>query len=124
VPRFGHITDVALNRIDSRLRRIEEELNKPGTIQHFSKTATSDVKVPATGKRLQILSFFYYCDADIITELRFKTTGNVIAGLPGKGAVGMNLLGRARPEGETNEAVEIYLSAAGNVKGWICFSEV
>jgi hypothetical protein len=109
MPKGGHI----LNLIEDR-----------GSIQHFSATATADVKTPASGKALRILSFFYYCTADITTELRFKTSGNVIAGLPAKGAVGMNLVGRRPPTGATDETVEIYLSGTGTVKGWICYEEV
>jgi len=95
-----------------------------GTVLHFSKTATGDVKTPASGKKLRILAFFYYSSADITTELRFKTSGNMVGGLPVKGAVGMNLVGRKAPEGAVDEAVEIYLSGAGTVKGWICYEEV
>ena len=100
------------------------EIKAEGTVLHFSKTATGDVKTPATGKKLRILAFFYYCDADVTTELRFKTSGDVIGGLPAKGPVGMNLVGRKAPEGAADEAVEIYLSGAGTVKGWICYEEV
>jgi len=81
-----------------------------GTILHFSVTATNDIRSPASGKAQRVLAFFYYSSADITTELRFKTSGNVIAGLPAKGAV--------------DEIVEIYLSAAGTVKGWICYEDV
>lgn len=95
-----------------------------GYIQHFSTTATADVKTPSSGKALRILAFFYYCTADITTELRFKTSGNVIGGLPAKGACGMNLVGRKGPQGSADEVVEIYLSGAGTVKGWICYEEV
>jgi len=109
MPRAGHI----LNLLEDR-----------GTIQHFSATATADVKIPTTGKALRILAFFYYCTADITTELRFKTSTKVIGGLPAKGAVGMNLVGRKPPQGSGDERVEIYLSAAGTVKGWICYEEV
>jgi len=99
-------------------------LEHPGTILHFSKTATGDVRTPDSGKAQRILAFFYFCTADITTELRFKTSGNVIAGLPAKGAVGMNLIARKAPQGATNEIVEIYLSGAGTVKGWICYEDV
>jgi len=147
MPRYGHIADVFLTNIYNRLA---ETLNRnianwpsdyplpsaqvsslqnvnvqpQGSIQHFSASSTSDVKTPSSGKALQILAFFYYCDADITTELRFKSSGNVIAGLPFKGAVAMNLVGVKPPQGSTNEAVEIYLSGSGNVKGWICYKEV
>ena len=147
MPRYGHIADVFLTNIYNRLA---ETLNRnianwpsdyplpsaqvsslqnvnvqpQGSIQPFSTSSTSDVKTPSSGKALQILAFFYYCDADITTELRFKSSGNLIGGLPFKGAVAMNLVGCKPPEGNVNEAVEIYLSGAGNVKGWICYKEV
>jgi len=104
--------------------RIPVPVEPLGSIQHFSVSATSDVKAPSSGKSLQILAFFYYCDADITTELRFKNSGNVIGGLPFKGAVAMNLVGVEPPQGNVNEAVEIYLSGSANVKGWICYQEV
>jgi len=104
--------------------RIPVPVEPLGSIQHFSVSATSDVKTPSSGKALQILAFFYYCDADITTELRFKTSGNVIGGLPFKGAVAMNLVGAKPPQGAADEAVEIYLSGSGNVKGWINYLEV
>lgn len=109
MPRAGHI----LNIIEDR-----------GTIIHFSVTLTGDVKAPSTGKKLRVLDWFYYCTTDITTELRFKNNGDVIAGLPVKGAVGMNRIGRKPHEGAANQAVEIYLSGAGTVKGWICYEEV
>jgi len=95
-----------------------------GEITHFNLTATGDVDTPASGKALRVLGWFYYCTADITTELRFKTSGKVIAGLPVKGAVGMNLVGRKPPQGSANEIVEMYLSGAGTVKGWVCTVEV
>jgi len=109
MPRGGHI----LNLIEDR-----------GTIQHFSKTATGDVQAPSSGKALRILAFFFYSTADITVELRFKTSGNVIGALSAKGPCGMNLVGRKPPTGASDEAVEIYLSGAGTVKGWICYEEV
>lgn len=147
MPRYGHITDVFLTNIYNRLAQTlprsitnfpseyplpsaqisslqNVNVQAQGSIQHFSATSTGAVKTPATGKALQILAFFYYCDADIVTELRFATSGNVIGGLPFKGAVGMNLIGVKPPQGSVDEAVQIYLSGAGNVKGWICYKEV
>jgi len=109
MPKAGHI----LNILEDR-----------GTIQHFSATATADVKTPSSGKALRILAFFYYCTADITTELRFKTSGNVIGGLSAKGAAGMNLVGRKPPQGSADEVVEIYLSGTGTAKGWICYEEI
>lgn len=95
-----------------------------GTITHFSKTATADVKTVSGDKKLKVLGWNFYCDADIICELRFKTSGNVIAGIPSKGINAMAKSSINRPLGAVNEAVEIYLSGTGNVKGWISTKEV
>lgn len=98
--------------------------NEDGVVTHFSKTATGDVKAPATGKALKVLGFFFYSTADITAELRFKTSTNVVGALPVKGACGMNLLAITKPQGASNEVIEIYLSGAGTVKGWVCTKDV
>jgi len=99
-----------------------------GTIHHFSVSASgagsATIYTPASGKAVQILGWSFYCDADVTCELRFASTGNVIAGLPVKGAHAANLVGLKPPQGAVNESVGIYVSGAANVKGWICVKEV
>jgi len=73
---------------------------------------------------MQLKGWSFYCDADVICELRFSTSGNVIAALPAKGAHAMNLIGLNGPQGDIGEEIEIYVSGAANVKGWICVKEV
>lgn len=90
----------------------------------FSKAATGDVKTPAAGKKLKIGAAFYYCQDEIVTELRFKTSGNVLLALPTFGSIGFNFILVDCPAGDADEAVEMYLSAAGTVKGWIFYKEV
>jgi hypothetical protein len=102
----------------------KNKLAADGTITHFSKNATGDHLTPAAGKALKVWGFFYYADADIKTEIRFKTSGNVIGALASKGSCGMNLLTMTKPQGAADEKIEIYLSGAGNAKGWTCTSEV
>lgn len=104
--------------------RIITSMPQRGSIIHISKTATGDIITPESGKKVAILGYFYYSSADITTELRFKTSGSIIAGLTVKGAVGMNLIGMKPPTGAIDEIVEIYLSDAGTVKGWVCYEEV
>jgi len=103
-------------------------VQRAGSILHFSKSFTSagsaDVIVPGTGKAIRVLAWNFYVDADVTCELRFKNSGNVIAALPAKGATAMNLIGCTAPTGDTEEPVEIYVSDAANVKGWICAEEV
>ena len=99
-----------------------------GSIHHFSVSASSAgstvIYTPSSGKAVQILGWSFYCDADVTCELRFTSSGNVIAGLPAKGAHATNMIGLTAPQGSTDETVEIYVSDAANVKGWICYKEV
>ena len=90
-----------------------------GTWLDFSGNATQDVVTPPVGKKVKVHSAFYYCQADVISELRFKNTGAIILGLPTKGAIGMNPILQAKPTGEVNEVVEFYVSGTGYCKGWI-----
>lgn len=95
-----------------------------GKITHFAETATADVLTVGDSKKLKVLGWSFTSYADVNVELRFKTSGNFIAGIPGKGINSMAKSSINRPEGDANEAVEIYLSGAGNVKGWICTKEM
>jgi hypothetical protein len=95
-----------------------------GTWLPFSKTVTSDILTPTAGYKLQILSAFYYCRDDIYTELRFKTSGNLVLGLPTLGSIGMNPFSLTKPLGATDEILEIYMSAGGYVKGWIIYTQI
>jgi hypothetical protein len=95
-----------------------------GTVLHISKTVTGDLITPASGKAIKILGFFFYSTADITVELRFKTSTYVIGGLTTKGVCGMNLISMKKPQGSADELVEVYLSGAGTVKGWVVYIEV
>lgn len=100
---------------------IGELPEKTLTYYEIDANATENVITVASGSTAKVYAFFYYCDADITTELRFKTSGKVIGGLSVEGAVGMNMRASDLPpyEGADDEEVEIYLSAAGNVAGWV-----
>lgn len=98
-----------------------------GSILHFKDAAaTADLKTPTSGKRLRINSFFFGSTADIVVELRFKTSGYVIGVIYAKGSCGMNMRsgGLNTPTGAADELVEIYLSGAGTVDGWFNYEEV
>jgi len=103
-------------------------IEREGSVTHFSVAATAagstTIYTPATGKAAKVLGWSFYSDADVVVELRFATSGNVIAGLPFKGAHAMNCLGLTAPQGSADEVIEIYVSGAVNVKGWICVEEV
>jgi len=106
----------------------DRTISREGSITHFNVSASAagstTIYTPSSGKKAKVLAWNLYCDADVICELRFSTSGNVIAGLPSKGATAMNLIGCTAPTGDTDETIEIYVSDAANIKGWICVQEV
>jgi len=108
---------------------IERTLVEQGTWHPFRVAPTAPpeevtVLTPTAGKKLQILSFIYYCDADIITELRFKTSDNLVGGLPTKGVVGFNQIGRKPATGNIDEPLVMYFSASANAVGWVTYREI
>lgn len=114
-----------LGKVD--IAGFDVQLPREGTYTNvavsLAAAGSSTVYTPAAGKKAQVLGFFLYCDADVTWELRYATSGNVIAGLSLEGAVAMNLVALDPPEGAADEVVEVYASAAANVKGWICVVE-
>jgi hypothetical protein len=104
------------------------QLQREGSYFPFNVAARAAgatvIFTPSTGLKAKVLGWSFYCDADVICELRFSTSGNVIAALPAKGAHAMNLIGLDCPVGDVDETVEIYVSGAANVKGWICVEQV
>jgi len=73
---------------------------------------------------LKVLGWNLTSFTDVNVELRFKTSLNLIAGIPGKGINAMAKSSINRPLSDADEPVEIYLSTTGDVKGWICTKEV
>ena len=106
----------------------DRTISREGSITHFNVSASAagstTVYTPSSGKKAKVLAWNFYVDADVICELRFSNSGNVIAGLSSKGATAMNLIGCNAPTGDTDETIEIYVSDAANVKGWINIVEV
>lgn len=105
-----------------------DPIPREGAVTHFSVALTAagatTIYTPSAGKAARVLGWSFYSNADVVVELRFGTSGNVIAGLPAKGAHAMNLIGLTAPQGAVNETIVIYGSGAVNVKGWICVMEV
>ena len=103
-------------------------VQREGTIVHFAKVfsaaGSETIYTPSSGKKARVLGFHMYATEDAIVELRFASSLNRIAGIPAKGTVAMNLVGLTPPTGDTDEAIEIYASAATHVYGWICVEEV
>lgn len=89
----------------------------------FTAAGSTTIYTPPTGKKAQIIGFCIENTADVEALLRFATSQNIVAPLPTKGVVAMNLIGLKEHEGAVNEAVEVYASGATNVRGWICVVE-
>jgi len=121
--RVGYMPEINVYQAEK-----DRTISREGTITHFSVSATAagstTIYTPSSGKKAKVLAWNFYVDADVVCELRFSTSGNVIAGLSSKGATAMNLIGLDAPTGDTDETIEIYVSDAANVKGWINIVEV
>jgi hypothetical protein len=114
--------------IDNLLNPHPILVNRQGTITHFSVSltaaGTSTIYTPSSGKAAKVIAWSFYSDADVVVEMRFGTSGKVIAGLPAKGAHAMNLIATEAPIGAANETIVIYGGGAVNVKGWVSIIEV
>jgi len=103
------------------------EILVQGTYQtisyNFLSSYAVDVHVPASTEKSQVLGWFLDVLADIEAELRFPTSG-FIGGLPSKGVAGMNLINLKGPTGTSGEAIELWASGAGTVKGWIVYKDI
>jgi hypothetical protein len=67
--------------------------------------------------------FVWSSNADIVTALRFGTTGDLLFAIQAKGVVGMNLVG-CNIEGGVDEPLYGYLSGTGTMKGTVLLEEV
>jgi hypothetical protein len=56
--------------------------------------------------------------------VRFKSSLNIICGLPFKGAVLLNGIGLVSPIGGVSEDIEVYANGATTIKGWLIIKEV
>ncbi|MEM2445920.1 MAG: hypothetical protein QW734_04620 [Candidatus Bathyarchaeia archaeon] len=111
-----------------RLAYSDDPPSTVGTYYPFSVTFTESgavtVYTPSSGKKAQVYGFFLYVDSEVVCELRFETSNNIIGGVPFKGSVGMNLNGLTPPTGDIDEGIAVYASGACTVKGWVCVSEL
>ena len=114
--------------IDNLLNPHPVDVARQGSITYFNLSFTAagaqTIYTPSEGKKAQIIGFCIENTADVEALLRFATSQNIVAPLPTKGVVAMNLIGLREHEGAVNEAVEVYASDATSVKGWICVKEV
>jgi hypothetical protein len=101
---------------------------REGSYVPFSVTlaaaGSQTIHTPSSGKKAKVLGFYVKCTADVDWEVRFKTSGQIICGLPFKGAVLLNGIGLETPLGGTDEQIEVYASGAATVKGWLIIKEV
>jgi len=82
------------------------------------------VPAPGLGYKLQLLFVYFTSDADIVTSLRWTSTGSDMFPLQQKGVVALNLIGAKVREGGENEALYGYLSGTGTMKGSVLTKKV
>jgi len=109
--------------LDPNVSIVREGIQKEISVSASAAGATP-ILTPATGKALRILGWNLCVDANVVCEIRFATSKDVIVGIPTKGVNAMNVVGLEAPQGAIDESVEVYVSGAANVKGWIVYEEV
>jgi hypothetical protein len=113
----------AYKAIWEKLQDILNRLAKVGTQYKIDLTATGIIRTPASGKKIRLLAFAWSSNADIVTALRFGTTGDLLFTIQAKGVIGMNLIG-SYIEGAADEALYGYLSGTGTMKGTVLLEEI
>jgi len=111
---------------DSIFLRLRSQLyvgTKPATPKIIDLTATGVIYSPASGKKIRLLAFVWSSNADVVTALRFGTTGDLLFAIQAKGVVGMNLFG-CSIEGAVDQALYGYLSGTGTMKGSVIIEEI
>jgi len=99
------------------------DITKTATQKKIDITATGIIHTPASGRKIRLKGFSWSSNADIVTALRFGTTGDLLFPLQAKGVIGMNLIG-CNIEGGVDEALYGYLSGTGAMKGTVLLEEV
>jgi len=103
--------------------KLWEVFDKTVIQKKIDLTATGVIHTPASGKKIRLKAFVWSSNADIVTALRFGTSGDLLFTIQAKGVVGMNLIG-CNIEGAVNEALYGYLSGTGVVKGTVLIEEI
>jgi len=111
------------NVVQAAKDRYITDVTKTVTQKIVNLTATGIIHTPTTGKKIRIKGFTWSSNADVVTALRFGTTGDLLFAIQAKGVIGMNLMG-ANIEGAVDEALYGYLSGTGNMKGTALIEEV
>jgi len=121
---IGNVDVVTMpNVVQAAKDRYVTDITKVVTQKKIDLTATGIIHTPASGKKIRIKAFAWSSNADIVTALRFGTTGELLFAIQAKGVIGMNLIG-ANVEGAVDEALYGYLSGTGTMKGTVLIEEV
>lgn len=99
------------------------DISKTATQKKIDLTTTGVIHTPTSGKKIRIKGFTWSSNADVVTALRFGTSGDLLFAIQAKGVIGMNLIG-ANIEGGVDEALYGYLSGTGTMKGTVLIEEV
>lgn len=99
------------------------DISKTATQKKIDLTATGVIHTPSTGKKIRIKAFTWSSNADVVTALRFGTTGDLLFAIQAKGVIGMNLVG-CNIEGGVDEVLYGYLSGTGTMKGTVLIEEI
>jgi len=113
MPRYGHIADVFLQNIYTKLDSVGHALK--GTPQRRYATTSGEVQAaPGAGYKLRVYALLLVAEASEIVRLRYGgATGTVFAVLPDKGMLAMNLI-HVNEAGAENQNIYMEKSAAGN----------
>jgi len=113
MPRYGHIADVLLNNLYTKLSSVGLALK--GTPQRRYDTASGELQAaPGAGYKLRVYGVLIANEGDEITRLRYNgAAGTIFAILPTKGAVFQNMLHLNEAGGESQN-IYVEKSGAGN----------
>jgi len=113
----------AYKAIHDKLGEILTKLTEKGTATRINKTANGEiVAAPSANSHLQLFGFVISVDGDEICRLRWGgATGDIIAVLPTKGILAMNLINilERGGGGETPENLFLEKTSSGNCQGTV-----
>jgi len=103
------------------------DITKVSTIKSFDVSASGSgnnaIWTPASGKAIRLKLVQYESDADVEVGLRFGDSGELFARRITKGVMALNLVG-CNVQGSADEALNLYVGGAVNVKGFVLGEEI
>jgi len=103
------------------------DITKVSSVHSFDVSASSSgnnaIWTPSSGKAIRLKLIQYESDADVEVGLRFGSTGSLFARRTTKGVMALNLVG-CNIQGGTDEALNLYVGGAVNVKGFVLGEEI